>query len=86
MSRLYGDLCGNRGEATRQGTAASGIRSHVRGWNVGVRVSGCADDESDVFYVRATGGSHGREAERLIAIVRRDPGGSIEVEYPEVES
>ena len=38
MSRFYGSLQGSRGEATRQGTRASGITSHTRGWNIGARV------------------------------------------------
>ena len=77
MSRFYADIEGNRGFATRQG---SRIRAHPRGWNVGVLVQGYADGEADEFHIYATGGSNRRELDRLIAVVRREPNGRIEVE------
>ena len=58
MSRFYGSLQGNRGRATRCGTANSGIDSHTRGWNIGARVN-CfvnANGEDEVW-VYLTGGS-----------------------------
>jgi hypothetical protein len=33
MSKLYGSLQGCRGEATRCGSASSGIRASVQSWN-----------------------------------------------------
>ena len=59
MSRFYGDLQGNRGTATRQGTANSGIHGHIRGWYVGIRVEGSDVNGEDVFSVWLTGGSNG---------------------------
>ena len=59
MSRYYGSLTGSRGEATRQGTAKSGIDGPVRGWHIGGRVNcfpSCKDGE-DVVQVSITGGS-----------------------------
>jgi len=59
MSRYYGSLQGSRGEATRQGTAKSGIDGHIRGWHIGGSVScfpSCKDGE-DVVKVAITGGS-----------------------------
>ncbi len=58
MSRFYGDLQGNRGEATRGGTKSSGIGGHIRGWRVGARVSidSNGQDEDEVR-VSVTGGS-----------------------------
>ena len=38
MSHFYGNMKGNRGEITRCGAKSSGLRAHVRGWEVGVRV------------------------------------------------
>ncbi len=57
MSKFYGDLQGSRGEATRCGTKQSGIRSHVRGWHVGIRAT--VDDRlaGDTVHVYATSGS-----------------------------
>lgn len=58
MSRFYGSLVGSRGDATRQGTAKSGIRSHTRGWQVGARVN-CfvGDNGNDQVAINITGGS-----------------------------
>lgn len=71
MARFYSEIQGNRGEATRMGTADSGIRGHIRGWRTGIRVCGGTDkDGEDVFYVYATGGSTGRTPDVLIATVK----------------
>lgn len=58
MSRFYGDLRGNRGTATRQGTAKSGIDGHIRGWTLGAKVV-CfvGEDGEDRVVVNLTGGS-----------------------------
>lgn len=58
MSRFYGSLKGNRGEATRQGTPKSGITSHTRGWHIGARVA-CfvGDNGEDLIAINLTGGS-----------------------------
>ena len=39
MAEFYGNLIGNRGEATRCGTARSGIRASARSWHGSVTVS-----------------------------------------------
>ena len=80
MSRFYADIKGNRGSATRQGSPDSGIRAHPRGWNVGVLVQGYADGEADEFHIYATGGSNRCKLDKLIAVVRREPNGRIEIE------
>lgn len=54
MSHFYADIQGNRGEATRGGSKASGMQGHIRGWNVGVRVSCYYDEERDEDRVRVT--------------------------------
>ncbi len=56
MSRFYGDLQGERGMATRQGHKAIG--GHIRGWNLGARVS-CfiGDDGEDRVVINLTNGS-----------------------------
>ena len=67
MSHFYGDLQGNRGEATRCGSRDSGISSHVRGWNVGVSahvyVNSKGEDECSV---RLTSGSNGYKSGKCL--------------------
>ena len=59
MSRFYGSMQGNRGEATRQGTKKSGFYAHIRGWNVGVVVTLYVDEnDKDCCRVSLTGGSN----------------------------
>jgi len=61
MARFYAEIQGNRGTASRMGTANSGIQSHIRGWDIGVKVIGGVDENgNDVFHVYKTGGSNGR--------------------------
>ncbi len=60
MSRFYATIIGSRGEgAARTGTAKSGIKGHIRGWNLGVRVDFYVDEyNNDVCNVILTGGSN----------------------------
>lgn len=60
MARFYGSLQGNRGEATRMGTPSSGISGHIRGWNVGGKVSMRDRDGKDTAVLTLTGGSNGQ--------------------------
>ena len=59
MSRFYGTLTGQaRTSATRRGSTTSGLTSHTRGWNVGVKVE-CRDcSGDDEITIRTTGGSN----------------------------
>lgn len=58
MGRFYAEIQGSRGSATRKGTKKSGIRGHIRGWHLGVKVK-CYVNEygNDVCQVWLTGGS-----------------------------
>jgi len=67
MAQYYADIVGNRGDATRMGTKASGIQGHIRGWNVGARVCIAHVDGKDVCRVYKTSGSNGHRSEQLIA-------------------
>lgn len=52
MSRFYASIQGSRSEATRQGTAFSGMVSHTRGWEFGVKVvmSACGgEDQAEIY-------------------------------------
>ena len=58
MARFYGDVQGNRGEATRMGTPSSGISAHIRGWSIGIKVSCYVDEDGrDFCEAYPTGGS-----------------------------
>ncbi len=60
MSRFYAEITGGRGTVSRTGTAKSGMRAHIRGWDVGVEVTMyVGPDGEDRIEVRRTGGSNG---------------------------
>ena len=70
MSRFYASIKGQRGEATRTGSEGSGITTHTRGWNLGVRIEGFVNERGmDAFNIYVTGGSTNPQRERLIATV-----------------
>lgn len=69
MSRFYASIQGNRSERTCQGTESSGIRGHIRGWEVGVEVDGIVSDGRDTFHVYTTGGSNGRHGRRFAGTI-----------------
>lgn len=66
MAQFYGSLQGSRGEATRQGTARSGLTGHIRGWNVGCRVVMDEINGKDVCRIYLTSGSNGRTSDKLL--------------------
>jgi archaellum component FlaG (FlaF/FlaG flagellin family) len=67
MARFYADIQGNRGEATRMGTTASGMSGHVRGWNIGARVvMDVTQSGEDRVTVYLTSGSNGGRHEELL--------------------
>ncbi len=76
MAQFYAEIQGNRGEATRMGTKNSGIRGHIRGWNVGVRIEGSHGDR-DTFDVYATSGSSGRSGAGFLGTVTLDDDGHV---------
>jgi len=85
MAHFYSEIQGiYRGLASRMGTENSGIWGHIRGWNVGVEVVGGVDSEgNDVFTVYATGGSNGRESNKIIAYISTDDNGNVVSGMPE---
>jgi hypothetical protein len=69
MARYRARIQGQRGAASRLGSARSGIMAAVNGWHLGVRVeSGPPDGDADTFDVTVTGGS--REPTRGIYLGR----------------
>jgi hypothetical protein len=58
MAQYRAIIKGSRGEASRLGHKANGIRAEVNGWNLGILVYGRFDREKgDLFEVYLTGGS-----------------------------
>ena len=68
MARFYAEIQGNRGNATRMGTASSGMTGHIRGWNLGARVELDVDPVTgaDRLMVYLTTGSNGGRPDNLI--------------------
>jgi hypothetical protein len=84
MARYYGSMKGGRGEVTRTGTPSSGITSHPRGWNIGVKVEGypsVGDSTRDEFDVTLTGGSHDGAAYVPLVVVRETLDGNRMVRH-----
>lgn len=73
MARFYATVYGQAGtNASRVGTAWSGIEGHVCGWEAGIRVVGTVDAQGrDVFEVYLTGGSNSSATVAHIATVRK---------------
>jgi hypothetical protein len=67
MAQFYASIQGNRGEATRTGTKNSGITGHIRGWDIGARVTLTHVDGADVVRVYKTSGSNGGTSDEIIA-------------------
>jgi hypothetical protein len=63
MAHFYSAIQGSRGEATRLGTTASGIRAQAQGWDTGAKVYGNVVDDRDEFSIYATSGSDYRGIE-----------------------
>ena len=83
MAHFYGEIQGNRGEATRMGTQDSGFRGHIRGWHVGGSVN-CHYNESkdrDEISIYATKGSNGGGSEHLADVIELDSGSKIIVNH-----
>ena len=73
MARFYGVIEGNRGAASRMGTAKSGFWAHIRGWNVGIRVQLSTDGDYDVCRVYKTPGSNRAGCDELIGTFTDKP-------------
>lgn len=57
MAHFRGTLKGNRGEASRLGTARTGLVVTANGWDFGVKVI-LREDGHDIADIYLTGGSH----------------------------
>lgn len=71
MSRFYGSIEGMaRTAATRRGSEKSGLVAHIRGWNVGVKITcGVNAKGEDCIRVSRTGGSNSYGEMEVLAII-----------------
>jgi len=68
MARYLGSIQGNRNQVTRLGTPRSGISAHVRGWDIGARVTIYVNgDGKDEVTVYRTSGSNAHTRDTVIA-------------------
>jgi hypothetical protein len=66
MAQFYGEIQGNRDEASRMGTKESGFTANIRGWDVGCRVVLRHYEGEDYVSIYLTSGSNGRVSDKLI--------------------
>lgn len=78
MSQFYASIQGQaKTEATRTGTASSGISGHVRGWDLGVHTFGyTVADGKELYAVEVTHGSNGRGSNVPIGHAELRPDGT----------
>ena len=70
MAQFYAEIQGNRGPATRMGTKTSGIRGHIRGWDVGVEVyGGVSFNGDDILEIYVTYGSNQNGLSKYLGFV-----------------
>lgn len=75
MARFLGLVSGRaKTEATRLGSANSGMRTECRGWDSGVTVTATAVGDSDIFQIYATGGSNNNSGKYIGRVVDSDNG------------
>lgn len=58
MAHFRATIKGQRGEASRLGSAKSGIMAEINGWDRGIKVYAEHKDGKDHFTVISTGGSN----------------------------
>lgn len=73
MSHFYADIQGNRGPATRQGSKESGIHGHIRGWNLGGKVSMREFRGRDIVTLTLTAGSNGQRPDLPLVEIMEGP-------------
>lgn len=69
MAQFRGTLSGSRGEASRLGSAKTGLVARVNGWDSGVRVEASVENGHDVFRIFITSGSNARHGSACIGRV-----------------
>ena len=80
MARFRGKVQGTRGEASRLGTAATGVTSTADGWHIGGEVEISDDNDRDAVEFTLSGGSNTRNSPRMVA--RYVEGDKVPTIYP----
>jgi hypothetical protein len=85
MARFYGTLMGSaKTPVSRIGHASSGVRAHIRGWDVGASVSAHADlDDEDRITITLTKGSNNPTERPFAMISRHDKGFRVTLMTPD---
>ena len=67
MAHFIGGVEGNRGPASRLGSAKSGIEAYARGWDIGALIRCWVDENGrDIVSISLTSGSNGRELSKCL--------------------
>ena len=74
MSHFYGSMKGNRSEKTSCGGKDAGIIAHLRGWNIGGKVSCRHVEGMDIVSIDCTGGSNNSESLACLEFYRNADG------------
>ena len=70
MSLFYGSLKGQaKTEATRRGTADSGVSAHVRGWKSGIKISVEELRGKPSYRIELTSGSTPGKSDRTLLVL-----------------
>ena len=70
MAQFRAVIKGQRGEASRLGSARTGILATVDGWNSGVAIRAYVDENGqDCFELHATGGSNAQIKSKYIGVI-----------------
>lgn len=86
MAHFRGVLQGRRGSTSRLGNMRTGIHAMLNGWNAGVYVELCHEDDPvsgsgrDIVRVYQTKGSNGGGAKVLVLTLRE--GGAVSLHDP----
>lgn len=86
MAKYLGTIKGSRGEASRLGSAQSGMVAKINGWNHGLRIE--VDnrlqegERRDIFHVVLTGGSNEARQNETILTIEELPKGGFKLTMP----
>jgi hypothetical protein len=74
MSHYYASIQGPKGAATRCGTKGSGISTHVRTWDFGIKVIITHRNGRDIAEIYQTTGSNGTDRDSVLLMIARNDG------------
>ena len=77
MAQFRATIKGQRGEVSRLGSKASGIKVTVNGWDIGVEVYIDHQNGHDCISLYATGGSNANTCDVFLGYVRQGPDGPV---------